>query len=267
MSGHAGKVYEVFEEDPIRFRIDTGNRKKLETILRTARQMTPMEKVGMPGSSAGSRLGTAPLLEADQDCRIGSLEAQLGIETPQGSRGPSRMASALNSRQSTGRPRSTFAQSASRSMLGTPAPAPGTPARPLSQSQSVPAIVYNNMEPVLPVINEIKRDFITRQVTQQRTYCGGFAKDAEKWAPEHAPVLPTRHRYLSSALWMNSNPEYKLYGEQSTMNEEYPDHGILGPPVRPFLNPRDVQTLYNEERFKVGNKLIMRKNTMVPKKD
>lgn len=84
-------------------------------------------------------------------------------------------------------------------------------------------------------------------------------KDVPEWAREFNPVVPSRHRYISSALWGSVNPVYKYYDEESDYRGNLVDHEILGPPVRAFMNPRDKNTLYNEEKFKFGNQQIMRK--------
>jgi len=85
-------------------------------------------------------------------------------------------------------------------------------------------------------------------------------KDAPEWSKDFNPVVPSRHRYISSALWSGANPLYKYYEEESDYRGNLVDHKILGPSVRAFMPPRDKITLYNEEKFKFGNQQIMRKN-------
>lgn len=232
----------------LRLPVSSARRRKLEPMLWQAKALkTPAVA---SGSGGGSRLGSAAAeMEEDTETRLAALEAQHGIETPQPSRGPSRANSCPGSRISTGRPVSNAAQSAARSMLG-------TPLRPASHSQSAPVL---ELAPSLPVISEIRVDGLTRQVQYKRSPTGGFVTDAPAWCTDSNPVLPSRHRYLSSALWGSVNPVYKLYEEESNYRGDHVDHKILGPPVRAFMNPRDKNTIFNEETFKFGNQQIMRK--------
>lgn len=225
-------------------------------LLATGKAPAPATQAA-PGSSAGSRLGSAAVETEDMETRLAALEAQHGIETPVPSRGGSRVPSAAGSRVPTGR--SGAAQSAARSMLG-------TPARPLTNSQSAPLLVLE-LEPSLPVISEINHTKDTRAFMYRRAPGGNFLKDAPNWSSDCQPVLPSRHRYISSALWMSTNPNYKLYGEESDYMANLVDHKLPGAPVRAFMNPRDKNTIYNEEKFKFGNQCIMRKNKGVPKKE
>jgi hypothetical protein len=101
----------------------------------------------------------------------------------------------------------------------------------------------------------------------KRSPTGSFVRDAPEWSRDTNPVLPSRHRYISNALWMSTNPLYKYYEEESDYRGNLVDHKILGPPVRAFMNPRDKNVLYNEEKFKFGNQQIMRGNKGVPKKE
>jgi len=234
--------------EDLRLPVSTARRRKLEPMLWQAKALKAPAAVS--GSGRGSRLGSAEAeMEEDTETRLAALEAQHGLETPQASRGPSRANSRPGSRIPTGRPVSNAAQSAARSMLG-------TPLRPPSHSQSAPIL---ELGPSMPVINEIKVDELTRQVQYKRSPTGGFVKDAPAWSTEANPVLPSRHRYLSSAMWGSVNPIYKLYEEESDYRGNLVDHKILGPPVRAFMNPRDKNCLYNEEIFKFGNQQIMRK--------
>jgi len=225
--------------------ISTARRRKLQSLLAPAVQSAPC----IAGSALGSRLGTAAGEEEDVEMRLAALEAQHGIDTPQASRAPSRAPSLHGSRMSTGRPLSNAAQSAARSLIG-------TPARPPSHSQSAPIL---ELAPTLPVINEITRSALTRSMCSNRSPGGCFIRDVIEWSKDSAPVVPSRHRYISSALWGSVNPVYKYYDEESDYKANLVDHKILGPPVRAFMNPRDKNTLYNEEKFKFGNKQIMRK--------
>lgn len=232
---------------------------------RRAREGTAASRLATGASTAASRLATAASGEFEPqelEDRLATLEAQHGIETPApscpGSRAPTGRRSASRS----------ALQSAARSSLQTPARSNlGTPARPPTHSQSSPELI--ELEPSLPVINEIRRSGITRQVGYRRSPSGSFVKDVPEWAREHNPVVPSRHRYLSNALWMSTNPCYEVHPEESDYRGNLVDHEIGGPPLKAFMNPRDKNTLYTEEKFKVGNKQIMRKGggTMAKKKD
>mmetsp|Transcript_50318 Transcript_50318/g.79705 ORF Transcript_50318/g.79705 Transcript_50318/m.79705 type:complete len:210 (+) Transcript_50318:82-711(+) len=191
------------------------------------------------GATAGS--GIASVDPQDYDARLTALEFQHGIPTPQ--------ASQAGSRAGTGR----STRSAARSMLGTPAR--------LSTSQSCPQIV--ELEPAFPVLNEIRKDPHTRRIAYRRSPIGGLLLDAPEWAREAAPVLPSRHRYMSSALWGSVNPLYEYHPEESDYRGNLVDHQIKGAPIRAFMAPRNKTTLFNEEMFKFGNQQIMRGNRKV----
>jgi len=234
---------------PQKHRVTTARRRKLEPLLLgrgAATQTGGVEDLAVPGSSYGSRLGTGAV-EEDVESRLMALEFQHGLETPQPSRGPSRAPTA-GSRLGTGR--MSTAQSAARSMLG-------TPARPASHSQSAPNLVIE-LGPSLPVLSEISRGAMTRQLACRRSYGGTFLRDAPAWEKSN-PVLPSRHRYLSSAIWGNILPSYEFREEETTTNTELPDHQIVGAPVKAFMKPRDKRTMYNEESLKFGNQQMMRK--------
>lgn len=250
-------------EDPVpRFRVATGRRNKLEPMLSRARGREEANSPLMPGSIRGDRLCTPAVAQEDLESRLLALEAQHGIETPQASRGPSRAPSAPGSRVSTGRPVSGI-QSAGRNVIG-------TPARPPSNSQSAPTLpTVIELEPALPVVTEILHGKDTRKVMYKRSPSGSFVNDVPDWSKDSAcaPVLPSRHRYISNAMWMSINPFYEFHEEVSDYRGNLVDHKILGPPVRAFMNPRDKNTLYNEEQFKFGNQQIMRKNKNIPSPD
>merc|ERR1712183_116506 len=123
--------------------------------------------------------------------------------------------------------------------------------RKLSRSQSTPEVQ------ALPKIDKFEPQQITRLVQCRRSPAGGFVSDAPSWEAYHPAINPSRHRDLSRLLWSSTTSQYLDFPEVSEYRSEHADPGQKGAQVRAFMNPRDKTTLYNEEKFKVGNKMIM----------
>mmetsp|Transcript_148090 Transcript_148090/g.258349 ORF Transcript_148090/g.258349 Transcript_148090/m.258349 type:complete len:212 (-) Transcript_148090:175-810(-) len=196
----------------------------------------------MSGSASG-RNGSQAVTQGSAEGRLKALEEQHGLEQSSGTRQlapePSSATSTLKKKR--------------RSSSGTPQRTPAKEHPPSNRSQPLLA-----QSASLPQITEIKRSELTRRLGSRRTPTGGFMGDPPKWEAS-APVLPSKHRFLSKSLWLSLNPAYDVYPEETEHKGRLVDHKIKGPPLKAFMMPRDKFVKYREELFTVGNQQIMRK--------
>mmetsp|Transcript_74135 Transcript_74135/g.131093 ORF Transcript_74135/g.131093 Transcript_74135/m.131093 type:complete len:139 (+) Transcript_74135:94-510(+) len=113
----------------------------------------------------------------------------------------------------------------------------------------------------LEALPKIEPAQATRQIQHLRSEHGGLFSDAPGWSVEAgtSPVVPSRHRVVSRALWGNIAGTYQQFPETTEAKSMLVDHKLkkFGP-VKSFVNQQDKFATHREETFKFGNKQIMR---------